>query len=882
MKITNEIIESTLFCKYKSYLLQKGIKGDKTDYEIFYKSEKEKLEQSYLEVIEQIKLNNDNLKSEYHYELNQQIDTKIFSINFFAFEKSIFKNKEKGYSIIPVFLLISDRITQMDKILITCLCYTLKDTKYGLPESVKIILGKSFLSIKFNPKPHYKRAERLISDISDSEPPFVLNNHCSICEFRNICKEKAINEDSISLLDRVTTKTLEKYKKKGLFTIKQISMIYKPRKNKKKRSNRTLIHNVELQALAIKTNKIYIHQLPDLIKKQNEIFIDFEGIPERNIYYLMGVIIIENEKLESYSLWAENDFEEEKIWMQFISIINKYPDAPIYHYGKYELKAIETLAERYNTDTNKYQQRLVNLNGFIFGKIYFPTYSNRLKELGQYLNFKWTYNDFSGIQSIIWRLRWEDSRNEQYISQLMIYNLEDCKALISLLECLININENASSMREIDFVNKPKELVTNTSIEIFTQFGNILKFAHFGYDSNKITFQDIHQDGEIIEKKVNNLIGHKGISRKTTKANKIIQIPHKSTCPIHHSDLTITNKIIEHTITDFVFSKNSIRKTIVKYSSFKSYCPICNKMYSPSEIEEIRNNFLGYSYKCWIVYQRLCLRLSINIIKLNLKVLFNEHISEGGITFVLMNFSKLYEKTNEDHLVKILESPFIHVDETKINVRGENHYVWIFTDGKYVYFKETTTRETTIVIEILKNYKGILVADFYPGYEAITCKHQKCWVHLIRDMNEDLRKNPFDSEYEIFITDLRNLIIPIFETIKKYGSKKRHFNKFQKEKDKFYNNKIIGATYNSEITLKYQTRIKKNWTALFTFLEYDNIPWNNNTAERGLRHLAVQRKISTFFSNGINQYLIFLGIMQTCKFKNKSFLDFLLSKRQSI
>jgi hypothetical protein len=35
---------------------------------------------------------------------------------------------------------------------------------------------------------------------------------------------------------------------------------------------------------------------------------------------------------------------------------------------------------------------------------------------------------------------------------------------------------------------------------------------------------------------------------------------------------------------------------------------------------------------------------------------------------------------------------------------------------------------------------------------------------------------------------------------------------------------------------------------LFAFIENDGIPWHNNAAERALRHLAVQRKISGVFS----------------------------------
>jgi hypothetical protein len=70
---------------------------------------------------------------------------------------------------------------------------------------------------------------------------------------------------------------------------------------------------------------------------------------------------------------------------------------------------------------------------------------------------------------------------------------------------------------------------------------------------------------------------------------------------------------------------------------------------------------------------------------------------------------------------------------------------------------------------------------------------------------------------------------------------------------------------------------------MFTFLQTDGIPWNNNTAERALRHLAVQRKISGSFSkSGAEDYLRLLGIAQTCRFQEKSFLRFLLSGEKDI
>jgi hypothetical protein len=54
-------------------------------------------------------------------------------------------------------------------------------------------------------------------------------------------------------------------------------------------------------------------------------------------------------------------------------------------------------------------------------------------------------------------------------------------------------------------------------------------------------------------------------------------------------------------------------------------------------------------------------------------------------------------------------------------------------------------------------------------------------------------------------------------------------------------------------------------------------------AERALRHLAIQRKISGyFFESGLQGYLMLLGLMQTCRFQNKPFLEFLMSNTKDV
>ena len=96
--------------------------------------------------------------------------------------------------------------------------------------------------------------------------------------------------------------------------------------------------------------------------------------------------------------------------------------------------------------------------------------------------------------------------------------------------------------------------------------------------------------------------------------------------------------------------------------------------------------------------------------------------------------------------------------------------------------------------------------------------------------------------------------MPIFDDVGKYGLKTRHLQKHAKDVDRFYNRTIEGEISDSEVVLKYQKRFLRYRESLFRFLFEDGIPWNNNTGERAIRHLAIQRKISLTFRTSALDY----------------------------
>jgi hypothetical protein len=206
---------------------------------------------------------------------------------------------------------------------------------------------------------------------------------------------------------------------------------------------------------------------------------------------------------------------------------------------------------------------------------------------------------------------------------------------------------------------------------------------------------------------------------------------------------------------DLVLMKTGIKKIIIAYEGTQGYCSKCGRTYAPPALINYNPaRQYGHGFKAWHIYHRVALRMPYEGIKELVEEQFNEQPSVSSITYFIRDFAQYYAKTEELIIQRLLDSPFIQVDETPVNIRGENQYVWVFTDGKQVIFKLRETREAKIVHELLVDYKGILISDFYPGYDSAQCRQQKCWVHLIHDINNDLWANPFDAEFEIFVLEL--------------------------------------------------------------------------------------------------------------------------------
>ncbi|MBS4063270.1 MAG: TM0106 family RecB-like putative nuclease [Chitinophagaceae bacterium] len=884
MQINNEILNDFIACQYKAYRKSKHQNGTISDYHILYNQLRKKQRANFERTISEDKnliISNsvfDNIIIKGGISLNLKfaninIDLTIDGIEFTG-------NK----NIIPIFITPFEKVTKTDKLFVALQATFIQNEFNLLIENCKIVSGINLKQTKFKFSSFTKPIKKLITEMNkilsnSNAPVFFRNSHCHVCEFQNSCLEKLIERDDLSLMPALKPKEISQKNNRGVFSVKQLSYSFRPKKNPYRRRK----FLPELKALAIREGKTFIQEIPNIPQVETEVFLDFEGIIDRDSNYLIGVIVRTNSTEKEYSFWANNEDQQTEIFIDLINLLKPLNSFTIYHYGSYEINALKNISKQLTTEQQEFLKTMIDnscniLNVFSLN-IYPPTYSNGLKDIARFLKFDWTEKDASGLQSTVWRYNWEASNNNELKNKLITYNLEDSRALMVVKDWIASIGEknlheqNLDFSKTIDIKNDSYHKWGNTKFELPT-FDQINSFSHFDYQQKKIFLKSNKNIKKAVKRKQSSFV------------NKIDKTIHLFPEKCHSCNQSTNNfdliRNAEQLSIDLKFTKNGIKKWIVLYRGGGYRCNVCKKIFSPKNLKKIP--YYGNNLVAWAMHQYTQYNTSYKKVADMIMDFFNVRIPLTKMSEFKIRAAEKYKDTYDEIKSFVVKGHLLHVDETKASIKGvPSGYVWVFTNMDSVFYLFMKNRESDFLKDLLKDFKGVLVSDFYAGYDTLSCFQQKCLVHLIRDMNNDMLHNHLNTYFKDIVFHFGELLRKIIDTVNKYGLKKRNLNKHNKDVNKFYS-KFINKHYDDELILSYQKRFQKNRDKLFTFLNHDGIPWNNNNAEHAIKPFAYYRRNNEkqITESGIHDFLILLSIQQTCKYRGINFLEFLKSGKLSI
>ena len=345
--------------------------------------------------------------------VNARWTTSAIESRLQAVERIPSEDHGRPAEFIPYRFEFANKLAKEHKLLLAFDAFLLSEVLGCEVNLGKIVDGDSYATLKVKVPAFASEIRKGIKAITallagNSPPNLVLNRHCGQCEFKTRCSTQAKEKDELSLLSGISEKDRQRLHSKGIFTVTQLSYAFRPRRHRRESRGKQEKHHHSLRALAIRENKIHAVGIPDLKLKGTPVFLDVEGLPDRDFYYLIGIRIQAAEGSVQHSFWADDAKEEKLIWNDFLGVLSEITNPHLIHYGSYETTFLKRMCERHGRPPADLQgatavDHATNLLSFIYAQIYFPTYSNGLKEITEYLGFRWSGSLTSGLETIVCR-----------------------------------------------------------------------------------------------------------------------------------------------------------------------------------------------------------------------------------------------------------------------------------------------------------------------------------------------------------------------------------------------------------------------------------------------------------------------------------------------
>ncbi len=791
-------------------------------------------------------------------------------------------------SYIPIRFVAKEKLAPSDRLMLAFDAFALSRVMGRVPGVGKIIHGCGYSTVKVPLTKLVGRVRSILGEMASERATsavssVVLNRHCPECEFQARCRQIARDKDDLSLLATLSNKERKKYHDKGIFTVTQLSYAFRPRK---RFALSVAKHYPALKALAIRENKIHILGTPTLNRSETPVYFDVEGDADRGFYYLIGMRAETAGSTAQYSFWADDTVAEENIWADFLRKLKEIENPRLIHYGSYETQFFKRMRSRYpNTGNPALLDALacsaLNLLSIIYAHVYFPTYSNGLKEIGNYLDCRWSEARPSGLSALVWRSKWEFSRESELKQKLLTYNAEDCEATQRVAEALfaacqaVLSEKPTTTIVNADSLKREYPQRFGKTEFLLPEFQKINEAAYWDYQRNKVY---VRFDTQSVRMRRKALKVH---SRCRLRPNKVIleEGQRPGCCRRCNGSLIYRWGRYSQTVYDLKFSRAGIKRWVVRYSFSRYICWKCKATFHLYT----RKPKYGAGLCAYLLYQIIEVQIPQNAVAKSVHQLFGLPLSRGLINHVKSIEASRYQTAYSGILDRISAGKLVHADETKVGIGGKDAYVWVFTNLEDVAFVYSETREASTLQDVLSGFQGVLVSDFYAAYDSIECAQQKCLIHLMRDVNDDLCKQPFNEEMRAIAERFAQVVRPMIETVDRFGLRAHYLRKHKRAVNQFYD-ALSTQDFQTEVAVGYKKRFEKNRSKLFTFLDHDAVPWNNNNAEHAIKALVrLRNRIGGQSSaKGMRDYLVLLSISQTCKYKGVSFLDFLLSGQMDI
>lgn len=247
-----------------------------------------------------------------------------------------------------------------------------------------------------------------------------------------------------------------------------------------------------------------------------------------------------------------------------------------------------------------------------------------------------------------------------------------------------------------------------------------------------------------------------------------------------------------------------------------------------------------------------------------LSALLGARMSEGSIRQLCQRCASRLRPIERHIKVALRQSPVIHQDESGLDVEGKRVWMHVTSTARLSHYQVHAKRGTQALDAngILPGSQGTSVHDGWAAYEGYGCSHALCNVHLLRELIflEATTGQPWTRAMQRLLLALKRLT----EWAKARGQTELSEKLRAKVVSRYRQVLALGAQANpppsqmpnepkrrgrrqQSAARNVLDRLTKHEDAVLAFVHDLRVPFDNSQAERDIRMLKVQQKISGCF-----------------------------------
>jgi uncharacterized protein len=284
---------------------------------------------------------------------------------------------------------------------------------------------------------------RLAAELEPDRPtPPLVNDRkkCVLCSWRGLCDGEAAAEGHLSEVSGIGGKRRDLLTSLGIASLadlaasdpEQLAASLEEHGEQHRDVAAQLVAQARVQAGGVERRLAAGPALPELRSAPGVLIYDIEADSDARDDFLHGLLRLTRSPAgwpspgdaataaPYHPLLALQEHGEERLWRRLSTLLERYPDWPVLHYGETEAVGLLRLAERQGVpeaERNRLRHRLIDVHQRLKRHWLLPVNSYGLKAVASWLGFRWSQGGVDGARCLLWWRQWRQDRDRPNVTK---------------------------------------------------------------------------------------------------------------------------------------------------------------------------------------------------------------------------------------------------------------------------------------------------------------------------------------------------------------------------------------------------------------------------------------------------------------------------------